>query len=60
MTSLLVQLEARDRELADIRPRMHAYELGVYGLHEAVKEIKEYKTKVICCYLFIFIYILYI
>lgn len=40
------EVERKDEENIDILKRMNEYEQGVYGLHEAVKEIKEYKKQV--------------
>eukprot|EP00052_Salpingoeca_macrocollata_P029083 m.289747 g.289747 ORF g.289747 m.289747 type:complete len:2313 (-) comp22944_c0_seq3:29-6967(-) len=39
-------LTNKDKELFDTLKRMQEYETGVYGLHDAVKEIKTYKAQV--------------
>ncbi|KAM9311658.1 centrosomal protein of 290 kDa [Gastrophryne carolinensis] len=38
--------QQKDKDLADALKRMKEYELGIYGLEEAVAEIKELKTNV--------------
>ena len=39
------EIEEKSRELTSLSARMHAYETGVYGLSEAIAEIKELKTQ---------------
>ncbi len=43
--------QEKDRELAVVLQRMAAYEQGVYGLRDAVKEIKGLKQQV--CFMYI-------
>ena len=38
-------LEHRDKEITSLRSRIFDYEKGVYGLNQAVQEIKELKTQ---------------
>eukprot|EP00050_Salpingoeca_kvevrii_P022999 m.136149 g.136149 ORF g.136149 m.136149 type:complete len:2171 (+) comp9899_c1_seq4:74-6586(+) len=40
------QLEEKDHELVELLKRMDEYEQNVYGLHEAVKEIKHCKGQI--------------
>ena len=41
----LEDLEVKEKEVIELRSRMDEYERNAYGLHDAVQEIKHYKTQ---------------
>ncbi|KAJ3177182.1 hypothetical protein HK101_010313, partial [Irineochytrium annulatum] len=45
MRSMTDQLEERDKELLELKQRMEAYETGVFGLKDAIHEIKNLKLQ---------------
>ncbi|KAJ3333648.1 hypothetical protein HDU76_005628 [Blyttiomyces sp. JEL0837] len=45
MRTVQNQLEEKERELVELRERMDAYEKGVYGLRESIRETKQLKLE---------------
>eukprot|EP00741_Cyanophora_paradoxa_P015620 tig00020903_g15079.t1 len=43
---LVQELQERNEQIVQLRARLHQYEQGVYGLTEAVREIKELKGRI--------------
>ncbi|KAJ3204190.1 hypothetical protein HDU67_009732 [Dinochytrium kinnereticum] len=45
MATLKIQIEEKERENMEMKDRLDAYERGVFGLKEAIKEVKDLKLQ---------------